>query len=65
MQAVNSSNVSSIGYDMNTEELDIEFSSGKTYAYADVPYDTYQALLNAPSIGKFVRANIINKFSQI
>ncbi len=59
MKPVVSSNVASVGYDPATKELAVEFRSGKVYTYEDIDSATYQALQNAPSVGKFIRENII------
>lgn len=50
---VQSSNLSSIGYDPASRLLEIEFHSGKAYQYPNVPAHVYQALMAAPSKGKF------------
>jgi hypothetical protein len=48
--AVVSSNVKSIGYDNGT--LHIEFKSGAVHAYYNVPTEAFEALVDAPSVGK-------------
>lgn len=59
MQAVsNSSNVEYVGYDPQAKDLYITFKGGSTYRYAEVPVDTWRDLQNAPSVGKFIHANI-------
>lgn len=55
---VDSSNIASIGYDEETDVLEIEFKSGSIYAYDDVPFYLYAQLMNAPSKGKFFNTNI-------
>ena len=51
---VTSSNVSSIGWD--NETMEVEFVSGHIYEYHEVPESAYQALLGAESIGKELHA---------
>lgn len=60
-----SAKIAAIGYDEATERLGITFhdSPSKTYIYAEVPADTYHAMLGSESRGKFFIANVLNKFS--
>ncbi len=60
--AVESRSVSAIGYDPATFELEIEFRSGRTYRYQQVPVAAYRLLLRAPSIGEFVNTQIKPRF---
>lgn len=59
--AVESSNVKSVGYDPETQVLEIEFRSG-VYRYHEVEPDTYHALMDAESIGRFVRQHIVDQY---
>jgi hypothetical protein len=45
MQPVNSSNIAAIGYDPETQTLAIEFRSGGTYEYYDVPEQVFEGLM--------------------
>jgi len=38
-QAVESSNLASVGYDVENEILEVEFKHGRVYQYFDVPKD--------------------------
>jgi len=58
--AVSSSNVESVGYENG--KLEIGMKDGRTYRYSNVPRGTYQDLMSAPSIGKFVHERIKNQF---
>lgn len=58
MTPVSSSNIQSIGYDAEAEELYVEFLNGSTYKYTGVPTDVHQALMTAPSHGQYLNANI-------
>ncbi|CAM3720491.1 KTSC domain-containing protein [Rahnella victoriana] len=64
MQRVNvvSSNILSIGYDPNTDTLEIEFLNGGIYEYYNVSQDIHIELMNAPSIGSYFNRNIRNNF---
>jgi hypothetical protein len=59
---VASSMIVSVGYDEPTRVLEIEFTSGVVYRYTDVPVDLYDALLDAPSHGRFFQNQIRNAF---
>lgn len=50
---VKSSAIRSVGYDPDTKILSIEFNHGKVYDYLDVPEETFEEMLKAPSVGKF------------
>ncbi|MBA4191326.1 MAG: KTSC domain-containing protein [Planctomycetaceae bacterium] len=66
---VESSNVFSVGYRVSDKTLFVKFKSekrgyeGSRYTYYDVPSDVYLALLNAPSKGKYLAANVKGKYS--
>ena len=51
---VNSSSLSSIGYDRRSRVLEVEYGSGSVYRYRQVPASTYEQLMQAPSKGRFV-----------
>jgi hypothetical protein len=55
---VESSNIASIGYDPETQTLEIEFKRGGVYQYSDVPADVWEAFQAAESKGKFFHAEI-------
>jgi len=50
---VQSSNLRSIGYDPNSEILEIEFHHGGVYQYFNVPSEIYANLLAASSKGQY------------
>ncbi|OZS73739.1 KTSC domain-containing protein [Providencia rettgeri] len=60
--AVSSSNLLSVGYEIETMILEIEFNSG-LYQYYDVPEYIYQELINSSSLGRYFNHNIKNNFS--
>lgn len=57
-QAVESSNLASVGYDPTSQTLEVEFNTGKVYQYANVPASVHQALMAADSHGRYFNANI-------
>lgn len=62
-QAVDSSQISEIGYDATTATLGIRFKPGKKspaseYHYSDVPVGTHHALVTADSVGTYFGKNI-------
>lgn len=62
-QPVSSSNISSIGYDQNTNVLEIEFIAGTIYQYFDVPEYVWRGLMEAASHGSFFTQHIKNVYS--
>jgi hypothetical protein len=67
MPFVESSMMSRVEYDESTRELDVLFTSGKTYRYFDVSPDLYAGLLEAESKGQFFNEEIedIYTFSEV
>lgn len=61
---VASSNVKSVGYDVQARILEVEFVSGALYQYDAVDDLTFMRLLNAPSIGKAFHALVRGKFAE-
>jgi hypothetical protein len=59
---VSSTNISSIGYDGNTQTLEIEFHNGGIYQYFDVSVDAYQGLIQAASVGQYFAQHIKGYF---
>src|SRR5580704_17094055 len=60
-----SSTIKSAEYDDDVRELDITFTSGKTYRYFNVPLEIYAEFLDAGSRGKFFNDCIKGAFSFI
>lgn len=61
-QSVTSSNIASIGYEPDSETLEIEFLNGGVYQYFDVPQHVYDELMNASSHGQYLAQNIKGAF---
>jgi hypothetical protein len=59
---VDSSNISSIGFDEDSNTLEIEFHSGAVYQYFDVPLNIYQGIMEADSKGQFFAQHIKGYF---
>jgi len=55
---VQSSNLSSVGYDPTTSTLEIEFSNGSIYQYFGVPEYVHEGLMNAGSKGSYFDQHI-------
>lgn len=60
---VSSSNISSIGYDADSQTLEVEFTNGSVYQYLGVPVHEHEGIMNADSKGKYLHANIKNSYS--
>jgi len=60
MIPVQSSNISSIGYENSV--LHIRFNSGGLYQYTNVPRSVYDGLMQASSHGKYFRAYIRGRY---
>ncbi len=61
--SVQSTTLASVGYDVGTHVLELEFRSGEIYRYAAVPSAIHRALLSAESKGQFFNQKIRNCFS--
>ncbi len=57
-QPVSSSNIASIGYDGQSETLEIEFHDGSVYQYFNVPSVAHDGLMAASSHGSYLSAYI-------
>lgn len=55
---VASSNIRSIGYDLQSATLEVEFISNDVYQYFDVPEYLYQQFFHASSYGQFLNDHI-------
>ena len=57
-EPVQSSNISTVGYDETSQTLEIEFNNGGIYQYFDVPVAQYVELMRSESVGTYFSANI-------
>jgi len=55
---VSSSNICSVGYDVSSALLEVEFTTGDIYQYFNVPEYLHRSFLNAASLGQFFNDNI-------
>ena len=63
MKKVKSSNISAIGYDIESKKLRVRFSNGSEYDYEEVSQETFVAFISASSTGRYYHQNIKNKFT--
>lgn len=61
---VDSSMLHAVGYDPQTQELEVIFSSGKIYRYSNIPEKIYQQLMAAESKGSYMRSCIIGLYPE-
>ena len=61
--SVASSNIASIGYDADSDTLEIEFLNGSIYQYFGVPENLYNILMQESSKGRFLNTYIKNSFA--
>ena len=59
---LSSSSLLSVGYDIGTRVLEIEFWQGEVYRYFDVPHATYRGLMDASSPGQYFNEHIRHEF---
>lgn len=55
---VTSSSIRAIGYDSDSQTLEVEFNYGAVYQYSGVSQSEYEGMMNADSKGKYFNANI-------
>lgn len=61
-ESVTSSNIVSIGYDLGSSTLEIEFKDGRIYQYFDVPEAIFHDLIGAPSVGSYFHREVRGRF---
>ena len=67
-QAVESSNIASIGYDEGAEILEVEYkgkAGSSVYQYFQVPVSVYQGLMAAGSKGEYLGAHVKGVYSYV
>jgi hypothetical protein len=60
--SVTSTNIGAIGYDEDSQTLEVEFNSGAVYQYSGVPRSEFEALMNSGSKGKYLNGNIKDRY---
>lgn len=63
LRKADSTSIGKFAYSEKTGSLFIEFSNGGAYKYDAVPAQIFSGLRDAPSMGKYFRANILNVFA--
>ncbi|CAM5193962.1 KTSC domain-containing protein OS=Bosea thiooxidans OX=53254 GN=SAMN05660750_04307 PE=4 SV=1 [Bosea thiooxidans] len=61
-QLVASTNIASVGYDAESETLEVEFSNGTVYQYYNVGADLYEQFMQSASKGQFLNTYIRNAY---
>lgn len=59
---VESTTLATVGYDEDLEHLQLEFCSRAVYRYFGVPVVVYEALLGAPSKGRYFNGAIRGRY---
>ncbi|MCY3762617.1 MAG: KTSC domain-containing protein [Gemmatimonadetes bacterium] len=54
--------VRSVGYDSQTQTLEVEFQSGWVYQYYGVSDDMHDRMMEAPSKGRFLNMHIRDSY---
>jgi len=62
---VSSSNISSVGYDIVSRVMEIEFHHGAIFQYFGVPERVYEELMSSPAIGSYFMNEIKGKYENI
>jgi hypothetical protein len=57
-----SSTIRSVGYSPADRTLDVEFHSGSTYRYKNVPDRVYKNLVKAKSVGSHHSDNVAHRY---
>jgi len=59
---VKSSNIRSVGYDIDKRILQIEFKKGSIYEYYEVPERIFSELMNASSKGNYANQHVFSRY---
>lgn len=62
MHPVSSSNVDSVGYDVENQTVYVRFLDGSTYAYKGVQEHEFENLRTASSVGSYLNRNFKNVY---
>ena len=61
-QLVTSSDIASVGYDLESSTLEVRCHSGGLYEYFNVPESVWRALMGATSHGQYFHAHIKDRY---
>lgn len=64
-EPVESRMITSVGYDTETQTLEVEFQDGAVWQYKNVPEDEYNTLMSASSKGSYMQDLIIGVYPEI
>lgn len=59
---VSSSAISAVGYDHETQRMQIKFVQGRTYTFCGVPQHIFDGLLSAASKGAYYDRHIRDRY---
>jgi hypothetical protein len=62
LTTVESKMIHAVGYDAETQTMEVIFNNGRAYLYEEVSRKTYKELMAAESKGQYLRDKIIKKF---
>jgi hypothetical protein len=62
-EPVSSSSLVSVGYNAESETLEVEFNKSGVYEYYNVPQFMHERLMQAGSIGTFFNSEIKNSYA--
>lgn len=67
MHNVDSSNIAAIGYDEDSQTLQVEFHNGTLYQYFDVPEMIYDGMDHSSSVGQYLNQQVkgIYRYSRV
>ena len=61
---VNSSNIRTVGYEVNSQTLEVELSDGTIWEYSRVPSEVHRRFMAAPTMISYYRDNIEEDYSR-
>jgi lysyl-tRNA synthetase class 2 len=61
-EAVVSSVITSLGYERETNTMEVEFKTGRVYRYFMIPEGVFQELLRSESIGRHFNKEIRDRY---
>ena len=64
LRSLDSSNLQGYDYDPDSRVLTIQFASGRSYRYADVPADVADGLGSADSPGRYFNGSIKGVYAE-
>lgn len=62
LNPVQSEMLDAVGYDEESQILEVIFNTGDRYQYKNVPSFEYEGLMGAESIGQYMHKHIINHY---